>query len=86
MSAPELERDSPGEILAGYMAGAAIFVGAIALAVRPVPLSLAALVLALVSTGIGGRFSRLQAIAVAAATTSFVLGLTIAVLTDRPLY
>jgi hypothetical protein len=87
MSSPPVERDSAGETLAGYMAATAIFVGAIALAVRPLPLSLASLVLALGATAIGGsRFARLQAFAFAAATTSFVLGMTIAVLTGRALY
>jgi hypothetical protein len=86
MSTTPVDRDTPGEILAGYMAATAIFVGAIALAVRPVPLSLAALVLALASTAIGGRFARLQALAVAVATASFVLGMTIAVITGRALY
>lgn len=86
MSVPPEEHGGPAETVAGFMAAAAIFVGAIALAVRPLPLSVAALVLSLVATGIGGGFSRLQAFAVAAATTSFVLGMTIAVLTSRPLY
>jgi hypothetical protein len=86
MSSPPVERDSAGEILAGYMAATAIFVGALALAVRPLPLSLASLVLALAATAIGGRSARLQALAVGAATTSFVFGMTIAVITGRPLY
>jgi hypothetical protein len=86
MSVPPFERARPAEVLAGYMAAAAIFVSAIAIAVRPLPLSVAALVLALVATAIGGRWGRLHAIAVAAATTAFVVGMTVAVLTSRPLY
>jgi hypothetical protein len=80
------ERDRPAEILAGYMSAAAIFVAAIALAVRPLPLSVAALLLALIATAIGGRFARLHTFAVAAATVAFVVGMTIAVITERPLY
>ena len=86
MSTPPVERDRPAEVVAGYMAAAAIFVSAIALVVRPLPLSVAAIVLSLVATGIGGRFERLESIAVAAATLAFVLGMTIAVVTGRPLY
>ena len=86
MSTPALERARPSEVLAGYMAAASLFVAAIAVAVRPLPLSLAALVLALVATAIGGRWGRLHAIAVGAATASFVVGMTIAVITGRPLY
>lgn len=68
------------------MSAAAIFVAAMALAVRPLPLSLAAIVLSLVATAIGGPWGRLHAIAVGAATASFVLGMTIAVVAGRPLY
>ena len=86
MSVAPFERARPAEVLAGYMSAAAIFLSAIALAVRPLPISVGALVLALVATALGGRWGRLHAIAVAAATTSFVLGMTIAVITGRPLY
>jgi hypothetical protein len=86
VSASELERARPAEVVAGYMSAAAIFLAAMALAVRPLPVALAALMLSLVGTAIGGRWGRLHAIAVAAATAAFVLGMTIAVLTGRPLY
>ena len=86
MSVSELDRTGHGEAIAGYMSAVAIFVGAMALAVRPLPLSLAALVLSLVATGIGGRWGRLHAFAVGAATLSFILGMTIAVVTSRPLW
>jgi hypothetical protein len=68
------------------MSAAAIFLSAMALAVRPLLLALAALMLSLFGTAIGGRWGSLHAIAVGAATLGFVLGMTIAVLTGRPLY
>ena len=80
------ERTSPAEVVAGYMSAAAIFLAAMALAVRPVLLSIAAIVLGLVATAIGGRWGRLHAIAVGAGTVAFVAGMTIAVLTGRPLF
>ena len=86
MNVSPFERAGPAEVLAGYMSAAAIFIAVMALAVRPLPLSVAALALSLVATAIGGRWGRLHALAVAAATTAFVLGMTIAVLTSRPLY
>ncbi len=86
MSTSPLERARPAEVVAGYMSAAALFLSAMALAVRPLPLSLAALVLSLVATGIGGRWGNLHALAVGGATVAFVLGMTIAVLTGRPLY
>ncbi|HZB23237.1 MAG TPA: hypothetical protein VE444_05275 [Gaiellaceae bacterium] len=87
MSTTPVERDGAGETLAGYLAATAIFVGALALMIRPLPLSLASLLLALSATAVGGgRFARLQAFAVGAATLAFILGMTIAVVTNRPLY
>jgi hypothetical protein len=86
VSTSELERARPAEVVAGYMSAAALFLAAIALAVRPLPIALAALTLSLVGTAIGGRWGRLHAIAVGAATVAFVVGMTIAVLAGRPLY
>ena len=87
MSTTEIyERARPAEVVAGYMSTAAIFLAGIALVMRPLPLSLAALVLSLVATGIGGRWGRLHAFAVGAATLSFILGMAIAVVVGHPLY
>jgi hypothetical protein len=86
VSSSQFERARPAEVVAGYMSAVALFLSAMALAVRPLPLSLAALVLALAATAIGGRWGNLHALAVAGATAAFVLGMTIAVLTGRPLY
>ena len=80
------DRTSPAETIAGFMSAAAIFLSAMALAIRPVPLSIAAIVLALVASAIGGRWGRLHAIAVGCGTAAFVLGMTIAVITERPLF
>jgi hypothetical protein len=87
VSTAPVQRDGISDTFAGYLAAAAIFIGAIALAVRPLPLSVAAIVLSLVATGMSGpRSGRIVALSVAAATASFILAMTIAVLTDRPLY
>jgi hypothetical protein len=82
----QFERASPAEVIAGYMSAAAIFLAAMAVVVRPLPIALAALALSLVATAIGGRWGRLHALAVGAATVGFVLGMTVAVITGRPLY
>ena len=87
MNSTPIQRDSTADTFAGFLAATAIFVGAIALAIRPLPLSVASIVLSLVATGMSGpRSARISAIAVGAATLSFILGMTIAVLTDRALY
>jgi hypothetical protein len=87
VSSAPIERDSTADTFAGYLAAAAIFIGAIALAARPLPLSVAAIVLSLVATGMSGpRSARIAAASVGVATLSFILAMTIAVLTDRALY
>jgi hypothetical protein len=87
VSTAPIQRDNTADTFAGFLAATAIFVGAIALAVRPLPLSLASIVLSLVATAMSGpRSARISAVAVGVASSSFVLGMTIAVLTDRPLY
>jgi hypothetical protein len=86
LTVSELEQRGPAETLAGYMSAAAIFLAVAALAVRPLVLALTALVLSLTATAIGGRWGRLHAIAVGAATVGFILGMSIAVVTNRPLF
>jgi len=81
LSAHELDRRGPAETLAGYMSAAAIFLAVMALAYRPL-----VLVLSLTATAIGGRWGKLHAIAVGAATVGFILGMSIAVVTGNPLF
>jgi hypothetical protein len=77
---------SPIETIAGFMAAAAIFLALMGLAYRPVRMTVAAALLALVATGIGGRNTRLAAIALFTAGTCWIVGLTLAILTKHPLY
>jgi hypothetical protein len=86
------------DTLAGLMSATAIFVGLLAVTnlklsiagahfqMRPIRIGVAAVVLALIAAGIGGRHSRLAAIAVGVAGFSWVLGMIIAVLTQRPVF
>jgi hypothetical protein len=80
------ERARPAEALAGYMSATAIFLAGIAIVYKPLPLSLAALLLSLTATALGGRWGSLHAFAVGAATVGFVAGMTVAVVTSNPLY
>ncbi len=68
------------------MAAAAMAVSLVALAYRPVRIAPFAIVIALVAAGIGGRHSRLAALAVGATALCWVLGTAFAVLTKNPLY
>src|SRR5207253_8976474 len=79
------DRQGPADAVAGFLAAAAIFVSLMGIAYRPVRLIPFAVLLALVSAGIGGRNARLAGPAAAIGALCFALGMTIAILTGRPL-
>jgi hypothetical protein len=74
------------ETVAGFLAALAIFASFIALAWHPLRLILPAILIALIAAGIGGRYKRLAFAAVMIAAACFFFGLTIAVVTSRPLW
>lgn len=86
MSVPASRRDGAAEAVAGFMAAAAIFVSLVGVVHRPARVIPAAALVALVAAGIGGRHQRLAAFAIAVAAVAFVLGMTVAVATGRPLF
>ena len=99
MSAPAADaRRSGVETVAGLMAAAAIFIAVIGITnfnlsingthfeLRPVRVEVAAVLLALVSAGIGGRNQKLAATAVVFSGLGWLLAMIIAVVTKRPLF
>ena len=79
-------RESTAANVAGYLAAASIavsLIGIVYLPVRTIPL---AIVVALVSLVMASPTSRLPQIAVLVGGIAFVLGMTIAVATDSPLW
>ena len=76
----------PSETVAGFLAAFSIFASVIALAWHPLRLLAPAIVLAMISAGMGGRHHRLAFAAVLIAAVCFVLGMTIAVVTQRQLW
>ena len=82
----------------GLLSATAIFVGLLGmtnldmsisgthLEMRPIRIGVAAIALALVASGIGGRHSRLAALAVAVTGVSWVVGMIVAVVTQRPIF
>jgi hypothetical protein len=86
------------DTLAGLMSATAIFVGLLGMTnldlsiagarveMRPIRIGDAAVILALVAAGIGGRHRRLAALAVGIAGASWVAGMIIAVVTRRPVF
>jgi hypothetical protein len=76
----------PGEAIAGLLASLSIFASCVGIAYRPARLIPAAILLALLATGLGGRHSRLATLAIAIGGVCFVVGMAVAVLTDNPIY
>jgi hypothetical protein len=83
---PFEERARPAEIAAGYLAAISLAASAFALVYRPVRLAPFAILVALIAAGLAARDSKLPGIAVAVATIAWLIGMTIAVITSRPLY
>jgi hypothetical protein len=80
------ERDRPGEVVAGFLASAALFAGLLAIVYKPVRIAPGALVVALIAAGIGGRHQRLAALATAVVTIGWIAGMIVCVATERPLF
>ena len=86
MSTPIDDRQRPAEAVAGFLAALSLTASVLATMYRPVRLAPFAILIAIVAAGIGGRYSRLAAVAVGVATLCWLVGMTLAVLTSRPLY
>jgi hypothetical protein len=79
-------RQNTVETIAGLFAAASIFVSLIALAYHPIPLSVAAVLLALVASGMSTRHRLLCASAVAVSAVCFVCGIAIAIASGNALW
>ena len=99
MSTPETTANRDRlDTLSGLMSAAAIFLALIGatdlhlsisgqdVQMRPVRIGVAAVVLALIAAGMGGRHKKLAMVAVAIAGAGWVLGMIIAVVTEKPLF
>jgi hypothetical protein len=80
-------REGHGEAVAGFLAALAIFMSLIAVARTPVRIAPVAILVALIAVGMAqGRFRTLAAWALVAGAVGWMLGMTIAIATDRPLF
>jgi hypothetical protein len=79
-------REGTAAGVAGYLAAASIAVSLIGIAYRPVRTIPIAIVVALISVVMASPTNRLPQIAVLVGALAFVLGMTIAVATDSPLW
>jgi len=74
------------ESVAGFLAAASLFTSLVALAYHPVPLSVAACLLALIASGMSARHRTLCLAAVIVSGISFVAGISIAIATGHQLW
>jgi hypothetical protein len=82
----ESGRQRASHVVAGYLAAAAVFAGLIAIVYKPAQLGVGAILVAVLAAAMGGPQRRLAAAALVIATASWVVGMTIAVLLDRPIW
>ncbi len=84
---PVAEREGSAESVAGFLAAIAIFGGLVAIAQRPVTIGLFSLFIGLVASAMAsGRHRNLAAAAVAIASISWLVGMIVCVITNRPLW
>jgi hypothetical protein len=85
VSVPESRENTAAQV-AGYLAAASIAVSAVGLVYRPVRTIPVAIVVALIAVVMAGPSNRLPSLAVLVGGIAFVVGMTIAVATESPLW
>ena len=79
-------RWTAADTVAGLLATVSVFTSVVGLAYRPVRLIPFAILLAFIAARLSDRQQRLAGYAVAAAVICWTVGMTIAVVTENPLY
>lgn len=79
-------RWTAADTIAGLLATTSIFTSAVGIAYRPVRLIPFAILLAFVAARMSDRQQRLGGLAIAAAVICWTVGMTIAVIAEKPLY
>ena len=79
-------RTAPSELVSGFLAVLSLAASVLAIFWDPIRVSPFAILLALVSAGMAPRDSRLPLIAVVVGALAFIVGATLAVTTNNPLY
>lgn len=74
------------DAVAGLLAAAAIVIAVVALAYRPARIAPAAVVISLIAAAMSTRWRTLASIAVIVSGLAWFIGMTIAVLTDSPIF
>jgi hypothetical protein len=79
-------REATTAAVSGLLSSAALFAALLALVYRPARIVPAAIVLALVAARMSDRHRRLAGVAVGTTSVCWVVGMTIAVVTNHPLF
>ena len=82
----ETTRWSTADTVAGFLATLSIFASAIGLVWRPVRIVPAAILIALIAARMSARNQQIAFYAVIAGVICWTVGMTIAVITEHPLY
>ena len=86
MSAYPEQRESARASVAGVLATVAMFVALIGIVYRPARLIPAATIVALIALGMGGRHERLAWFALGVAALSWLVGMSIAIAVEHPVF
>jgi hypothetical protein len=78
--------ESTADTVAGFLAAAALFAGLLSIVWYPGRVGPAAMLVALIASSISGPQRRLAAGALAFATVCWVVGMILAILTERPIF
>jgi hypothetical protein len=78
--------ESTADTVAGFLAAAALFAALLSIVWYPGRVGPAAILVALIASAISGPQRRLAAGALAFATACWVVGMIIAILTERPIF
>jgi hypothetical protein len=85
VSTPEL-RERPSDAIAGLLASLALFASLLGLVYRPARVIPFALAFGLIAAAMGGRHARLASLALSVGAVCFVVGMTLAVITNNPIF
>lgn len=79
-------REPASHAVAGYLAAVALFAGIVGIVYRPGQVGPGAMLIALLAAAMGGPHRRLAGIALVIVTVSWIAGMIIAVVLERPLW
>jgi hypothetical protein len=79
-------REGASASIAGFLAATALFIALIGIVYRPVRIVPAATIVALIALGMGGRHRRLAVLALVVCGVAWLVGMTVAVTVNHPLF